>query len=137
LGTSYQEGVMNRFLVASLVGCVVPGIMCFAQTAKPDGTKVLDQAREALSRVDAMSYEATVAGERGLEAPAVKARVSMAKAEAGGWRIYTKGTSGTNAFEVAYDGSEARSVRETDKVVYRKTPRDNSDLMVFFSGQNA
>lgn len=106
-----------------------------------DATKLLEQARTALSGVHAMSYRAEVAGEGGLEVPPVKADVSMAKADAGGWKLYTKGSAGSGAatapFEVAYDGAEAHSLRESDKVVYQKSPADEAELQVFFSGQNA
>jgi peroxiredoxin len=134
-------------LVASVAGLtfLATAMPAWAQgtsavASKPDGAKVLQEARAALGAVDALSYDAVVTGGGGLEAPGVKAQVSMAKAEAGGWRVYTKGTSGTNAFEVAFDGVQARSIKEGDKVVYEKSPKDPADtteLMVFFSGQTA
>ena len=116
----------------------------FAQPQKPanaanvlDPIKLLDECRAALSRVDALSYNATVEGGGGLDLPATTARVSMAKADAGGWKIYTKGTAGAQAFEVSYDGAEAHSIREADKVKFQKTPRDHTDVTVFFGAQSA
>jgi len=102
-----------------------------------DASKLLEKARAALSKVNALSYEGSVVGGGGLNAPEVKAQVSMAKADAGGWKVYAKGTSGTTPFEVAYDGVQAKSVREADKAVYEKTPKDHADLIVLFSGQQA
>jgi thiol-disulfide isomerase/thioredoxin len=140
--------MMTRWcLVVSIAGLTLslPALSAAAQgttapAPKPDATKILQDARAALAKVDALSYDAVVTGSGGLDAPEVRAQVSMAKAEAGGWRVYTKGTSGTNAFEVAFDGVQARSVKEADKVVFEKSPKDPADtteLMVFFSGQSA
>src|SRR5947209_16943035 len=74
-----------------------------------DAGKLLDQAREAIGKLTAMSYHATVEGAGALagKVPTVAADVSMAKAEAGGWKIYAKGSSsgadsGAVPFEVAY-----------------------------------
>ncbi len=41
------------------------------------------------------------------------------------------------AFEIGYDGVDARSIRENDKAVVEKTPRDLADLAIFFGTQSA
>ncbi len=61
--------------------------------------------------------------------------------DAGGWKLYTKGTSATadanTPFEVSYDGVVATSNKEMDKVIFQKEPSNDSELMVFFSNQLA
>jgi peroxiredoxin len=135
---------MLRHLVLLACFLTVPSVMAQPTPPaagkaanQPDPIQLMDECREALSRVDALSYEATVEGSGGLEIPKITARVSMAKADAGGWKVYAKGAAGAQAFEVSYDGAEAYSLREADKVMFQKTPRDLTDLMVFFGTQSA
>src|SRR5262245_26722159 len=78
--------------------------------AAPDASGLVEQARKAIADLHAVSYHATVEGAGALagKVPTVSADVSMTKADAGGWKVYTKGSSsgadaGTVPFEVAYD----------------------------------
>jgi thiol-disulfide isomerase/thioredoxin len=106
--------------------------------------KILEDGRKAIADIHALSYTATVQGAGALagKVPTVTADVSASKAEAGGWRLYTKGTSsGADAmktsFEVSYDGATAFSIKEKDKILFEKEPDNMGELAVFFAGQAA
>ena len=99
--------VRLMMIVAAAGLCLVsPAVVCAQTTnqdAKPaaaaassaDAEKLLDQARKAIADTHAISYTATVEGAGALagKVPTVKAEVSGARADAGGWKLYTKGTS--------------------------------------------
>jgi thiol-disulfide isomerase/thioredoxin len=141
-------------LAAALVSCLCLAPPLFAQdkaaqqadnpAAAADAAKLLDQARKAITDLHALSYTATVEGAGALagKVPTVQAEVTAARADAGGWKIYTKGTSsgadsGKTSFEVSYDGATAYSNKAKDKVIFEKEPDNLSELSVFFSGQGA
>src|SRR5205085_6068308 len=92
----------------------------------------------------ALSYSAAVEGAGTLagKVPTVTAEVSAIRADAGGWKLYTKGTStgadsGALPFEVSYDGLTAFSNKEKTKVIFEQEPDNLQQLAVFFSGQGA
>ncbi|MDX2131829.1 MAG: TlpA disulfide reductase family protein [Planctomycetota bacterium] len=105
---------------------------------------VIAGAREALATVSTLSYEAKVTG--GAEAsPTYAATVVVRKADAGGWMMYVKGeaTPSTgdaptpNAFEIGYDGVNARAVRASEKIVFEKAVLEMEDLQSFLGSQHA
>lgn len=108
-------------------------------TAKnPDPAAIIRAAREAMAATHALSYTARTYGVGALDGkvPSYSGRVSAARADAGGWRLYIKGeASAGEVIEVGYDGVTARSIREKDKVVIEKDVADESDLAVFLSSQ--
>jgi thiol-disulfide isomerase/thioredoxin len=110
----------------------------------PEVQKLLEQARKSIAELKAMSYTAEVQGAGTLDGkvPVVKAEVSASRADAGGWKLYTKGTSsgadsGKTSFEVSYDGVVAYSNKEKDQTVYESEPSNDGELAVFFSKQGA
>jgi thiol-disulfide isomerase/thioredoxin len=112
--------------------------------AAAEAKKLLEAARKAIADARALSYNATVEGAGTLagKVPTVKADVSAARADAGGWKLYTKGTStgadsGALPFEVSYDGVTAFSNKEKTKVIFEQEPDNLQQLAVFFSGQGA
>jgi thiol-disulfide isomerase/thioredoxin len=115
-----------------------------AAAAQAEAKKLLEAARKAITAAHAMSYNASVEGAGALagKVPTVKAEVSAARADAGGWKLYTKGTStgadsGALPFEVSYDGVTAFSNKEKTKVIFEQEPDNTQQLAVFFSGQGA
>lgn len=112
--------------------------------AQAEAAKLLDTARKAIADAHGLSYSATVEGAGSLagKVPTVKAEVSAVRADAGGWKLYTKGTStgadsGALPFEVSYDGLTAFSLKEKTKVIFEQEPDNTQQLAVFFSGQGA
>jgi thiol-disulfide isomerase/thioredoxin len=115
-----------------------------APTTSPEVQQLLEQARKSIAELKALSYTADVQGGGTLDGkvPTVKAEVSASRADAGGWKLYTKGVSsgadsGKTAFEVSYDGVVAYSNKEKDQTVYESEPENESDIAVFFSKQGA
>ncbi len=146
---------MNRIVTSTVV---IAGIMAaggpaaLAQPAPsrataptPDAAKILDEARAALAHARSLSYDAKVLGMGALEGkvPGHSAEVSASKADAGGWKLYAKGSQtggegGTPvAFEIGYDGVTARALREADKVIVEKTVQEWQELPTFFATQSA
>jgi len=120
----------------------IPGARHPGGVAAPNPAILLEQSREALSKLTALSYKGVATGE-GDKVPSYTANITMARAEAGGWKLYITGTAGAPdakdapAFEIGYDGVIARSLREKDKVVVEKAATDMTELAVFFSSQSA
>lgn len=144
------KAAMVALVLASLSG----GSVALGQGSLPGGAsklavgqdpaQVLEAARKAMAEVRALSYAASVRGVGALEGkvPTQTAEVSAAKADAGGWKVYTKGTQTSDAgkestFEIGYDGVTARALNATDKVVYEKTVQEWQDVPTFFAAQSA
>ncbi|MDI1288527.1 MAG: TlpA disulfide reductase family protein [bacterium] len=111
-----------------------------------DAKAILAACAKAAAELKAFSYlgDSVETGEGESGAAAYTAEVSAARADAGGWKVYTKGEarSGTEgktntAFELAYDGATAKSIRTKDKVVIERELDSMDELAVFFSGQAA
>jgi thiol-disulfide isomerase/thioredoxin len=105
---------------------------------REDAAAIILAAREAVTKTQALSYTARTFGVGALEGkvPGYSGRVSAARADAGGWRLYVKGEAAAGeVIEIGYDGVVARSVRAQDKVVIEKTVADTTDLGVFLSSQ--
>lgn len=107
-----------------------------------NAAELLAKAREALTKAQALSYTAKTRGVGSLEGkvPEYEALVCAARAEVGGWKLYTKGQAkgdGAVPFEIGFDGIDARSLREKDKSVIEKSVNDLADLAVFLSTQSA
>ncbi|MBS0195509.1 MAG: TlpA family protein disulfide reductase [Planctomycetes bacterium] len=141
---------MNRAILVQLAACsaltLVPIEPCKVwaapalSVAAVDAATIIKEAREAVTKAQAISYSARTFGVGALEGkvPGSTAEVAAARADAGGWRLYIKGKAdGGAAVEIGYDGVTARSIREADKVVVEKTISDTTDLAVFLSSQQA
>ena len=120
-----------------------------------DATGVLEAARKAASQLKAVSYNATMNG--ALNNVSSAAQVTLVRADAGGWKIWSKGENRANpmthagkgeeksnidnatpiAFEVSYDGATGHSVSETAKTVYQSSIKDELTLRNFFASQRA
>jgi thiol-disulfide isomerase/thioredoxin len=106
------------------------------------GADVVKACRDACANVQAVSYSAKTygTGESKGKVPAYMATVSLARVDGGGWKVYVKGKADAAdavPFEIGYDGVDARSVREKDKVVVEKAVDTMGDLAVFMSTQSA
>lgn len=103
-----------------------------------EAARVLDLAREKVKGIRALSYTATM----GEGEEAVRAEVSLVRADAGGWKVAAKGESpvaggGKTSFQVGHDGVTARSLRDSEQTVVELSPRAETDLFRFFNMQNA
>lgn len=132
------------FSMLAMPGVPVGSVLSAGVVAGENPGAVLVAAREAVKGVRNISYTARTYGTGTLEnnVPRGEARVvasRLEEAQPGGlWRVYTKGAlQGGSAFEIGFDGVEARSIREGDRTVVEKSPRDMGDLAVFFSTQSA
>ncbi|MBI1190074.1 MAG: redoxin domain-containing protein [Tepidisphaera sp.] len=141
--------LLKAIVVAGFVGT---GVVASGQTPTPtrqaaeskDAGAILDAARAAVANVHALSYKAAVSGVGALEGkvPSQTADVSAAKADAGGWKVYTKGSQTgeggkSQSFEIGYDGVTARAINEADKVIFEKTVQEWPDVPTFFATQSA
>lgn len=125
---------------------------------------ILDAARKAIADTKAMSFKATLAG---TGSATTTATVSLARAQVGGWKVTAKGENlmppshskpapgkkevkdgvgiekpGNDAlkatpFEIAFDGVNARSIREAEKEVVEGAIKDDAGLQNFFASQRA
>lgn len=123
-----------------------PAAPAQAASSSADAKAILANAAKAVAELKAFSYlgDSIETGEGESGAAAYTAEVSAARADVGGWKIYTKGEarSGKDAktttpFELAYDGATAKSIREKDKTVIERDLDSMDELAVFFSGQAA
>lgn len=131
---------------------------------RKDPAQVLQEARDAATKVRAIAYAAAV-GRAGSDTPAHRGNVTAVRAEAGGWLLNIKGgsdrsekqaagneptdgaseqdpkaepaASGENPIEIGYDGANVRSIRNEDKVVFEKVVLEWEDLLEFLDGQGA
>ncbi|CAG1010175.1 Thiol-disulfide oxidoreductase ResA [Phycisphaerales bacterium] len=122
-----------------------------AEPIKKDPAQVMQEARDAATKVRAIGYSAAVT-RAGSDQAVLKGNVAAVRAEAGGWLLHLKGSSeradkpaaapadsgsfGANPFEIGYDGANARSIREEDKVVFEKVILEWEDLLDFLQDQN-
>ncbi|HYF15898.1 MAG TPA: TlpA disulfide reductase family protein [Phycisphaerales bacterium] len=97
---------------------------------------ILAKLREKIAATRAMSYEFR-ATPIGAEGAAFAGEASMARADAGGWRVYARQTDAEGGFEVAYDGANGRSVRAKDKVVAERSMERMDDVRAFFGAESA
>ena len=128
------SGVAGAAQVVTWTTAAVPG--------QSDAAELVKACREAVLKTQAMSYSAKTSGSGTLvgKVPGYMAAVSLARAEAGGWKLYIKGkadAADAAMFEIGYDGVDARSLREKDKVVVEKAVDTMADLAVFMSTQSA
>lgn len=128
---------------------------------KKDPAVVLAEARAAIGKVRAVSYNASAVRAKGGEVIAT-GEVTATRAEAGGWMLHTKGTSQGKAdaapvatgegtpeapakaappktvpFEIGYDGATARSVKQEDQIVFETSAFEWDELLEFLTAQGA
>ena len=133
-------------LVASLVVCVgLPRGMqgtraaVAATIADPTGAEVLKSSAEALAKVNTLSYSGkqTLEGHLSETAASYSGDVTIARAEAGGWKMCVEGTYGKTKMNVGYDGATAWSIKEREKQVVTRSIRNDADLKKFLTDHSA
>jgi thiol-disulfide isomerase/thioredoxin len=111
-----------------------------AAQPQPSGqSPALQKYLESLTQVKAFSYH-VASRQIGGEGAAFEADLSAVRADAGGWKVYIKGTALGDQpvpIEIGYDGVSARSLKSSEKTVVERTIDTTEDLIVFFSGHNA
>lgn len=133
-----------------------------AATGTADVQKVLAEAREAFTKLGAMSFTATATttAPKGKPTKDASGLVVLSSADAGGWKVSAKGeglglfgvpraegAAATTesqimpdapiAFHLGYDGAMAWSLRDNDKVLLTRTIREPGNLTTFFGSQLA
>lgn len=111
---------------------------------KKDPKQVLADVRAALKNARAISYTAlvTAEGANAEKAATYTGDVVLSRADAGGWKLYTKGKvtgagESETPFEIGFDGVTVRSIRESDRVMFEKTILEWEDLEAFLGTQSA
>lgn len=121
-----------------------PGVKAPARKADKKAQDLLKAAGEAMAKVEAFGYRATLAGEGAAsgDTPRYDAQVVASRAQAGGWRLYAKGDvtppGGKRAeFEIGFDGVTARAIRPDAQEVVERSFKDMGEVPTFFAGQQA
>lgn len=110
----------------------------------PQAKAILDASREAVMKVQSLSYKGAAYGDGALseQTPRHAAMITMTRAEAGGWKMLVvggmsaikaaEGSPPASEYHVGYDGASVWSLREKEKAVVERSATKTAEIERFF-----